>query len=88
MRSRNLFQHPVKCPQGHRQISWIATENVAHCWLCDKDYPLSDCFGTPTTYSCSEHELEIRESLKIEAGEMEKASLDSQENWEKQSTGK
>jgi hypothetical protein len=88
MISRSLFQHPLKCPQRHRQISWYAAENVAHCWLCDKDYPLSDCFGTPTTSSHSEQELELPESLKIEPGEMEKASLDRQENWAKQSTEK
>jgi len=61
---------------------------VAHCWLCDKDYPLSDCFGTPATSSHSEQELELPESLKIEPGELEKASLDRQENWAKQSTEK
>jgi hypothetical protein len=88
MRSRSLFQHPLKCPQGHRQISWFAAEEVAHCWLCDKDYPLSDCFGTPTTSSPPVQQHELPESLKIEAGEMEKASLDRQENWAKQSTEK
>ena len=80
MKSRSLFQHPLKCPRGHRQISWVAAEKVAHCWLCDRDYPLSDCFGTPSDSSTSEPEPELSESLKIEAGEVEKASLDRQEN--------
>jgi hypothetical protein len=61
---------------------------VTHCWLCDKDYPLSECFGTPTTSSPPEQKLELPESLEIEAGEMEKASLDGQKNWAKQSTEK
>jgi hypothetical protein len=88
MRSRNLFQHPSQCPQGHRQISWFAGEKVAHCWLCDKDYPLSDCFGKPSTSSTSRQEKELPESLKIEAGEMEKAGLDRQRDWVRESTEK
>jgi len=73
------------CPRGHRQISWFAAEKMAHCWLCEKDYPLSDCFGTPSTSSSTEQELELPEILKIAAGEMEKASSDSQKNWKKES---
>ena len=80
MRSRNLFHHPLKCPRGHRQISWFAAEEVAHCWLCDQDYPLSDCFGTPTTPSPCEQELELPESLKIEPGEKEELSRDRLED--------
>ena len=84
MRNRSLFQHPLKCPRGHRQISWFATEKVVHCWLCEKDYPLSDCFGTASTSATSEQVNELPEILKIEAGEMEKAGLDSQKNWAKE----
>jgi len=86
MRSRSIFQHPLHCPRGHRQISWFAAENVAHCWLCEKDYPLSECFGKPTTSSPSDQEHEIPESLEIKAGTMERASRYSQKNWAKQST--
>ncbi|MCG6981122.1 MAG: hypothetical protein LJE88_06910 [Deltaproteobacteria bacterium] len=88
MRSRSFFQHPLMCPRGHRQISWFAAEKMAHCWLCEKDYPLSDCFGTPSTFSSTEQELELPEILKIAAGEMEKASSDSQKNWKKESPEK
>ena len=84
MRNRSLFQHPLKCPRGHRQISWFATEKVVHCWLCEKDYPLSDCFGAASTSATSEQVNELPEILKIEAGEMEKAGLDSQKNWAKE----
>ena len=84
MRRRSLFQHPLKCPQGHRQISWFAAEKVAHCWLCEKDYPLSDCFGAASTSPPGEPEDQLREILKIEASEMEKPSLDSQKNWAKE----
>jgi len=86
MRSRSIFQHPLHCPRGHRQISWFAAENVAHCWLCDKDYPLSECFGKPSASSPSDQEGEFPESLEITAGKMERASRDSLKNWEKQST--
>jgi hypothetical protein len=88
MRSRSLFKHPMKCPLGHRQISWFAAEKVAYCWLCDKDYPLSDCFGTPATSSNTGQEDRLSKILKIEAGEVEKARGDSQKNWAKQSTEK
>jgi len=42
--SRFQFEHPRQCPEGHRQISWVSNENNVHCWLCDKAYPISDCF--------------------------------------------
>ena len=42
--SRFHFEHPTQCPEGHRQISWVSSENNVHCWLCDKAYPISDCF--------------------------------------------
>jgi len=80
MGRRSLFQHPSKCPQGHRQISWFAAETVAHCWLCERDYPLSDCLGTPSTSSNSGKEQELPESLKIGAGEIEKAGLEGQKH--------
>ena len=41
--SRFHFEHPRQCPEGHRQISWVSSENNVHCWLCDKAYPISDC---------------------------------------------
>jgi hypothetical protein len=53
---------------------------MVHCWLCEKDYPLSDCFGTPSTSSSTEQELELPEILKIQAGEMEKDTSDGQKN--------
>jgi hypothetical protein len=49
---------------------------------------LSDCFGKPSTSSTSGQQDELPEILKLEAGEMEKASLDSQQNWAKESTEK
>jgi len=44
--SRFHFEHPRQCPEGHRQISWVSNENYVHCWLCDKAYPISDCFAS------------------------------------------
>jgi len=41
------FEHPRQCPEGHRQISWVSNENDVHCWLCNKTYPISDCFAAP-----------------------------------------
>jgi hypothetical protein len=38
------FEHPKQCPEGHRQISWVSSENDVHCWLCDKTYPITQCF--------------------------------------------
>lgn len=38
------FEHPTQCPEGHRQISWVSNESDVHCWLCDKTYPISECF--------------------------------------------
>lgn len=76
------------CPRRHRQISWFAAERMVHCWLCEKDYPLSDCFGTPSTSSSTEQELELPEILKIQAGEMEKDTSDGQKNWKEESTSK
>jgi|GEM_PF-3832711 len=38
------FEHPKQCPEGHRQISWVSNESDVHCWLCDKTYPISECF--------------------------------------------
>jgi len=76
MGRRSLFQHPSKCPQGHRQISWFAAETVAHCWLCDKDYPLSECIGTANNSSNPKREQELPERFEIEAGEMGKADLE------------
>jgi len=76
MRRRSLFQHPSRCPRGHRQISWFAAETVAHCWLCDRDYPLSDCMGTTNTSSNSGRGQELPERFKIEAGQMGKADLE------------
>jgi hypothetical protein len=38
------FEHPKQCPEGHRQISWVSHENHVYCWLCNKTYPISECF--------------------------------------------
>jgi hypothetical protein len=49
---------------------------------------LSDCFGKTSASSTSGQADDLPEILKLEAGEMEKASLDAQKNWAKESTEK
>lgn len=43
--SRFHFEHPRRCPEGHRQISWVSNEHNVYCWLCEKAYPISDCLA-------------------------------------------
>jgi hypothetical protein len=45
MKKDDFFQHPRQCPKGHRQISWNAIEKLVHCWMCGKDYPISECLA-------------------------------------------
>ena len=46
MKKKELFEHPKQCPNGHSQISWNSKEKDIHCWLCNKAYPISECFDS------------------------------------------
>jgi hypothetical protein len=43
MKQTERFEHPQKCPNGHHQISWNSKENDVICWLCNREYPISEC---------------------------------------------
>ena len=36
---------PKQCPCGHKHFSWSIGEKEVFCWDCNRNYPLSECFG-------------------------------------------
>lgn len=59
------FEHPRQCPQGHKQISWVLNENNVHCWLCDKAYPMSECFGANGESSSNQQVTEEQVNVNL-----------------------
>jgi hypothetical protein len=42
------FKDPKQCPCGHKHLSWGPGEKQVYCWDCNRNYPLSECFGSRT----------------------------------------
>jgi hypothetical protein len=42
------FKDPKQCPCGHKHLSWGPGEEQVYCWDCNRNYPLSECFGSRT----------------------------------------
>jgi len=63
------FKNPKQCPYGHKHLSWGLDEKHVYCWDCDRNYPLSNCFGsrTVTTPSkTSEKQLSLFKEEELE----------------------
>jgi hypothetical protein len=40
------FKDPKQCPCGHKHLSWGPGDERVYCWDCNRNYPLSECFGS------------------------------------------
>jgi hypothetical protein len=48
------FKDPKQCPCGHKHLSWGPGKKQVYCWDCNRNYPLSECFGSRTVSPPSE----------------------------------
>jgi hypothetical protein len=63
------FRDPKQCPYGHKHLSWGPGDEYVSCWDCNRDYSLSECFGSRTVSTlnkASEKQLSLFEEEELE----------------------